>query len=194
MVCVNAADDALADYDIGDTHVYTMYICPPEVEFGTAAGVGDMGGYKSWYSDEFGSSPYVQMHEMGHNLMFFHSGEKEQGHLEYGDPTGVMGGMYVKDPQWGRMCFNAAKTFTTGWYADHHASITPEETGTYIGNLVDVNAASNGDIRVEDDVVVQVKGSGEKTLYFMLHRLEGITRDMKPDNQLLYATLSTIEL
>ena len=107
--CVNAADNVLSsNYDIGNTHTYIMYICPDVVDFGIAAGVADINGKKSWYKDTFGSFPYVQMHELGHNLAFFHSGD---GIEEYGDATGIMGGYYESELEWGRMCFNAAKTW-----------------------------------------------------------------------------------
>lgn len=107
--CVAAADYALSlKYDIGTSHTYVMYICPEVVDFGSVAGYGDINGSKSWYSDVLGSSTYVQMHEIGHNLGFFHSGI---GKIEYADPTGVMGGNYDKSEGWGRMCFNAAKTW-----------------------------------------------------------------------------------
>ena len=63
-VCVSAADDALLNYDVG-AHEYTMYICPEVVDFGVAVGVAEVNGYKSWFSDTYGSSPFVQMHEIG---------------------------------------------------------------------------------------------------------------------------------
>ena len=47
------------------------------------------------------------MHEIGHNLGFFHSGE---GNIDYGDPTDIMDGLYEASIEWGAMCFNAAKT------------------------------------------------------------------------------------
>ena len=106
-----------------------------------------------------------------HNLLFFHSSE---GNLEYGDPTGIMG------HDWGRMCFNAAKTFYAGWYSDRHVTVKPE-LGTYKGNLVDVNSAYLGRIKKQDKVVVRLQGTKEETLFFMLHRLEGITSDMEPE-------------
>ena len=63
-VCVSAADDAIENYDVG-AHEYTMYICPEAVDFGGAAGMAKVNGYKSsWFSDTYGSSPFVQMHEI----------------------------------------------------------------------------------------------------------------------------------
>ena len=85
-----------------------MYICPAVVDFGIAAGSAMVGGKISWYKDTLGSSPFVQMHEIGHNLLFFHSGE---GNELFGDPTCLMGAKYKEDLDWGRMCFNAVKTW-----------------------------------------------------------------------------------
>lgn len=85
-----------------------MYICPDVVDFGISASFSNTNGVKSWYKDTFGSSPFIQMHEIGHNLGFFHSGE---GNIDYGDPTDVMGGLYEENIEWGAMCFNAAKTW-----------------------------------------------------------------------------------
>lgn len=177
--CVTAADNAISlKYDVGTTHTYIMYICPEAVDFGTNAGGADVGGKKSWYSDTFGSSPFVQMHEIGHNLNFFHSGEGDQ---QYGDPSGVMGGRYETIPrEWGRMCLNAAKTWTAGWYSDQHFTVFPTRGG-YSGNIVDVNSIIEGRYESEDTVVVKVEDQGEDALYFMLHRLEGITSDIKDE-------------
>ncbi len=86
----------------------------------------------------------------------------------------------MESPDWGKMCFNAAKTFTTGWYSDHHGDVSPEEV-PYNGNLVDVNSATKGKITNRDDVVVRVQTPNNfDNLYFMLHRLEGITSEMFP--------------
>ncbi len=86
----------------------------------------------------------------------------------------------MESPDWGKMCFNAAKTFTTGWYSDHHSDVSPKES-PYNGNLVDVNSANQGKINNQDDVVVRVRTPNDfDNLYFMLHRLEGITGDMFP--------------
>ncbi len=107
--------------------------------------------------------------------MLFHSSE---GNLEYGDPTGFMGDAYEQRMTWGKICLNAAKTYQTGWYSNYHQDVDPTSTD-YIGSLVDVNSAYNGRIQEHDHVTVRISSPREKeTLYFMLHRLEGITSDM----------------
>jgi len=169
------------------THI--LCICPDVVDFGGYVGYGETGGTKTCYLDRHGSSPFVQMHELGHNLQFFHSGE---GNSEYGDPTGIMGGMYNSDIHWGKMCFNAAKTWQAGWYSDHHSTVTPTNE-SYIGNIVDVNSVALGGINANDDVVVKVQSADELSLYFMLHRLEGITSDMKEEYIDTYADKINIQ-
>ncbi len=112
-----------------------------------------------------------------HNLGFYHS---KLGIDEYGDPTGIMGNKFELDRKWGKMCFNAAKTYNAGWYSDHPAYVSPQ-LSPYNGNIVDVNAAVLGNIKDRDDVVVQVQTPNNvNNLYFMLNRLEGITSDMLP--------------
>ena len=107
--CVNAADSAItSSYDVGTSSTYIMYICPDVVDFGIDGGIGMIGGRKSWYPDTFGSSPFLQMHLIGYNLAFFPSGD---GYSVFHDPTCIMGNMYEPDLEWGRMCFNAAKTW-----------------------------------------------------------------------------------
>lgn len=59
LICVNSADDVLADMDIGDTHDFTMYICPESVYFNNNPAVSQIAGNKSWYLDKFGSYPFV---------------------------------------------------------------------------------------------------------------------------------------
>jgi len=179
LICVNSADDVLTDLDIGDTHDFTMYICPDSVDFTQNPAVSQLGGARSWYSNEFGSYPFVGMHMIGHNLFLFES--LESG-LTTGDPSCVMGrGFDREDRTFGKMCFNAAKTFNTGWYSDYHRMVNPVK-GYRVVDLVDINAVRNGEIRGDQYLIVKVPGvAGEAVLYFMLHRLEGLTKDMLPE-------------
>ena len=45
-----------------DEYTFMMVICPPTVNFGSAAGVAYVNGYESWFRDKYGSSPFVQFH------------------------------------------------------------------------------------------------------------------------------------
>ena len=70
--------------------------------------------YLSVYNDEWCNYASGQVHEVGHNLNFGHSGE---GSNKYADRTGMMGYSYSSD-EGPAMCFNAAKSWQSGWYAD----------------------------------------------------------------------------
>ncbi len=98
--------------------------------------------------------------------------------MEYGDPTDFMGGAFEHKKDWGRICLNTAKTYLMGWYSEYYVNIDPM-LDPYIGRLVNVNSVYRGDTKEDqDDLVVRIGSTGEKTLYFMLHRLEGITSHM----------------
>ena len=72
----------------------------------------------SWYYGTACTSTKVQMHEIGHNLGFGHSGVEGN---EYGDRVGVMGSMDSQD----RTCFNPHKNFFLPWYTDQNNSTDP---------------------------------------------------------------------
>ena len=63
---------------------------------------------------------YTQMHEIGHNLGFDHSGVEGD---DYGDRVGVMGSS--SGPTQDRMCFNPHKNFFLPWYTDQNNSTDP---------------------------------------------------------------------
>jgi len=105
------------------------------------------------------------LHELGHNLGHNHSGDNAGD--EYADKTGMMG---VGD---GNGCFNAAKSWYFGWYADRTKSITPASS-SWSGELVPVNDYLDGSIESDQQVVVQVTGVGETDLYLMFNRVEDV--------------------
>ena len=115
----------------------------------------------------FFSSPRPSK-EIGHNLNFAHSGKDNK---EYADPIALMGGVYRSQTTWGKMCFNAAKSYSTGWYPS--GNIVPESE-TFNGNISDLNSFREGSITTQN-VSLKVTGTGETPLYLMLHRAEGIT-------------------
>ncbi len=90
-----------------------------------------------------------------------------------------MGGAFERNENWGRVCLNAAKTYESGWYSKYSIQINPKH-GPYIGSVVDVNSAYQRNIQEQDIVVARIGRDEEDKdmLYFMLHRLEGITSDM----------------
>ena len=81
----------------------------------------------SVYSDTWCNSVSSQLHEVGHNLNFGHASE---GTAEYGDQSGMMGNSYSQHDT-PVMCFNAAKSWQSGWFADKSLTIYPnDDAGT----------------------------------------------------------------
>ncbi|KAL3799013.1 hypothetical protein HJC23_005152 [Cyclotella cryptica] len=102
---------------------YVMYCLPPGTfaAGGTSSKVG-YAYYNSWlsvFNDDWCSSVSLQMHEIGHSLNLGHSNE---GGVTYEDGSGIMGASY-KSSDRPRMCFNAAKSWQTGWYKDKELTI-----------------------------------------------------------------------
>lgn len=106
-----------------------------------------------------------------------------------------MGGMYFENLSWGRVCFNSAKTYATGWYSEFQSSVNPERD-FYAGTLVDLNSFSLGNFNDEDDVVLRIgtleTSTHDTSLYLMLHRLEGFTSDMMSQYYLSHANRVSI--
>eukprot|EP00546_Thalassionema_frauenfeldii_P009624 CAMPEP_0178912114 /NCGR_PEP_ID=MMETSP0786-20121207/10078_1 /TAXON_ID=186022 /ORGANISM="Thalassionema frauenfeldii, Strain CCMP 1798" /LENGTH=568 /DNA_ID=CAMNT_0020584651 /DNA_START=624 /DNA_END=2327 /DNA_ORIENTATION=+ len=75
--------------------------------------------WMSVYQDVYYKQVGVQMHEIGHNFGFAHSGGLDG--QTYTDHTGLMGNPLYSDDV-GRMCWNAAKTWQVGWYDDRKAT------------------------------------------------------------------------
>eukprot|EP00984_Skeletonema_dohrnii_P001833 scaffold607_cov146-Skeletonema_dohrnii-CCMP3373.AAC.1 len=100
---------------------YWMYCLPPGTS-GSWIAYAYINSYISVYNNQWCNYPSGQMHEIGHNLGYAHSGESQT----YDDQSGMMGYSYSQDdgPE---MCFNAAKSWQTGWYGE---SGTQEEDKT----------------------------------------------------------------
>ena len=67
---------------------HIMYVLPQNVNFNGAAAYAYIGNYKSVYWNTYASRLTVLMHETGHNLRMYHSGEDT---LPYADHTCSMG-------------------------------------------------------------------------------------------------------
>ena len=76
-----------------------------------------------------------QVHELGHNFGFSHSGTETD---PYSDPTCYMGYSWTGEK---KMCFNAAKTWHTGWYEDYHVRYDAryDETAPALIELVGID-------------------------------------------------------
>jgi len=96
-----------------------------------------IGRWDSYYNDDWCQSVTSQMHEVGHNIGLDHSGEYFGKDLdqEYGDQTDAMGYSYKEDDT--AICFNPAKNWQLGWYADKQieldvdTDISEEVTSSY---------------------------------------------------------------
>jgi len=166
----NDAEQLVTDFmnNIGiawNTYDFTSYVFPESVNFGGNGGLAYIDYYLSMFWNSQIMYKYMILHELGHNLGHNHSGDNAGG--EYADETGMMGVGHANG------CFNAAKSWYFGWYADRAKSITPASS-SWSGELVPVNDYLNGSIQSDQQVVVQVTGVGETDLYLMFNRVEGV--------------------
>ncbi len=80
----------------------------------------------------------------------------------------------------GQKCFNAAKTYYLGWYAENHGDVSPTQN-SFDGSLVGVNDAVNGEIS-DQYVTIRILDSGATDLYLMYNRVEGVNKFLE-DNR-----------
>mmetsp|Transcript_31023 Transcript_31023/g.65438 ORF Transcript_31023/g.65438 Transcript_31023/m.65438 type:complete len:898 (+) Transcript_31023:360-3053(+) len=125
---------------------HVMYCLPSGAMGGIAYAYVD--SWNSVYSDEWCTYVSAQMHEIGHNLNFAHSNEAGT----YGDQTGMMGLSYPASDT--SMCFNGAKSWQAGWYADKEVTVDSAVTTCFSGDLhgiVDYPTATTVLVKVRDD-------------------------------------------
>jgi hypothetical protein len=91
---------------------HVMHCLPPNTMNGIA--YANLPGWRSVYSDQWCTYLSAQIHEIGHNLGFHHSGE---GSAEYADQSGMMGYSYSQDDG-PKMCFNGAKSWQVSTASD----------------------------------------------------------------------------
>ncbi|KAL3760779.1 hypothetical protein ACHAWU_007845 [Discostella pseudostelligera] len=103
---------------------HIMYCLPS----GTMKGIAYayINSWNSVYSNEWCNYVSGQMHEIGHNLGYAHSNE---GGQSYADQTGMMGYSYGLDDG-PTMCFNAAKSWQTQWYASKSTTVDPSASSS----------------------------------------------------------------
>lgn len=106
-------------YSLSLSHLLLLD-CLPNNTFGGIA-YAFMNSWMSVYKDSWCNYVSAQLHEVGHNLNFGHAGEGSQ---EYGDQSGMMGFSYSQNDT-PVMCFNAAKSWQAGWFADKSVTIDP---------------------------------------------------------------------
>lgn len=152
-----------------------MIIMQPTVNLTGAAAYAWINHWLSVYKDTYSSQVMVQMHELGHNLGMYHSG---QGTATYLDHSCMIG-----NPQYAVeapiQCFNGAKSWFLGWYTDHHLTITPTN---YSWNL----SVAGIDDYVQGQtqqgvhyVIVKIDNPTSTTdLYIMYNKKEGVNTGM----------------
>uniref|UniRef100_A0A7S1B5D5 Peptidase M11 gametolysin domain-containing protein n=1 Tax=Corethron hystrix TaxID=216773 RepID=A0A7S1B5D5_9STRA len=130
---------------------------------------GYVPGTLTVYNDEWCGRVSAQMHEVGHNLGFDHSGTVRG---EYDDTSGMMGYSWRNSDT--RMCFNAPKSWSLGWYNDRHAVIDPLKTG-WTGNIVGITdyRRSNG-----WRVLLKIVGA-DKDIFVSFNRVSSFNMDTK---------------
>ena len=105
-----------------------------------------------------------------------------EGTTEYADTSGFMGYSYAEDDG-PKMCFNAAKSWQLGWYADKAFTVDPSVTSSWDGTLVgisDYNDAGN------NHVLVKLETGAALDYYMNFNRATGINSGTKEgENQVL---------
>ena len=153
-----ALEDLFKTSDMSEIYDHILLCLPPTNE--SWVGYADIGGIYSVFNDKSCLYPSALVHEFAHNLKLRHSGE---GDNVYGDQSGYMGSSYFVDdgPLGAKMCFNPAKSWELGWYADKSVQVYPLSEA-WKGHLVGV---SNYDESMEDSVILELAGLSTK--YFI---------------------------
>ena len=114
------------------------------------------------------------------------------------DPICSMGSEESPTIDWGKQCFNAAKSYYSGWYST--LEIDPRTT-SHNGKLIGVNDYVN-DLQTDEHVVVKIKETGTLDIgvpnigrpahFVMFHVKEGIVDDMLSEHINQYANKVTV--
>lgn len=143
---------------------HVMLCLPPITGFGGIA-YAYINSWLSVYKDNWCNYPSAQLHEIGHNIGLAHSGEGTQ---QYADQSGMMGYSYSSD-EGPKMCFNNAKNWQLGWYADKRTIATPLVTA-WSGDLVGI---SDYGAATTQSVILKVEGD-DIDYYVGFNRQAGI--------------------
>lgn len=130
--------------DPGSIFDLVLFCMPPGVEDNGWLAYAYINRWDSYYNGEWCQAVSSQMHEVGHNIGLEHSGEYVGSNSvqEYGDQTDMMGFSYANDDA-PAMCFNPAKSWNLGWYADKQieldarTDISTEPTSFILNGVVD---------------------------------------------------------
>mmetsp|Transcript_22689 Transcript_22689/g.47797 ORF Transcript_22689/g.47797 Transcript_22689/m.47797 type:complete len:760 (-) Transcript_22689:153-2432(-) len=146
---------------------YFMYCLPPNTLNGVAYAF--INSWQSVYNDFWCNRPSAQMHEIGHNFGFGHSGEN----AEYDDQSGMMGFSY-DDDEGPRMCFNAAKSWQTGWFSSKSVTMNIGGDGPTDNCLItDLTGQSEYDAQLSQTILVKMNRDGDD-LFLQYNKATGI--------------------
>ena len=122
--------------------------------------------FMSIYSDEWCSSVSAGMHEIGHTLALQHAGEN----AEYDDETGQMG-FSAKTELGPIKCFNPAKSWQLGWYAEQSKRINPFIDAPFSTIMTGITRDINDDDKTKN-VLIQIP-NGETNIYIGYNLADG---------------------
>ena len=155
---------------------YIIYCLPPGTFKKGKIAYAYMNSWLSVFNDEWCTSASLLMHELGHSMNFGHSnGGQEPGPPgyqlgAYGDESGKMGYAYPnkKGP---RSCFNAAKSYQTGWYKDKSITIN------FSGNIPCFDGVLHGiaDYPIANTVLLKVQTT-DSDYYINYNAKKGINQ------------------
>jgi len=162
-------NEALGNAGIGQgSYNHVMACLPPDTLSGGSSN-WIAWAYVNWYLSAYKgmwcSYPSSQMHEIGHNINFAHSGV---GSNEYADGSCMLGYSYSSD-EGPVMCFAAPKYYQLGWLSDRHVDIS--NGGSWSGKMYGISTyLSSGS---SDATVVRIDASPD--LYVSYNLATGIS-------------------
>jgi len=146
---------------------YVLYCLPPGSGIpGAGIAYAYINSWLSVFNDDWSKSVTLQMHELGHSMNFGHSNE---GGVSYEDYSGIMGASYPNSDN-PLTCFNAAKSWQTGWYRDKGVTINSSgKTACFAGILHGV-----ADYPVAGTVLLRVQNGSDNDYYINFNSKKGI--------------------
>eukprot|EP00536_Pseudo-nitzschia_multiseries_P003495 jgi/Psemu1/7912/gm1.7912_g len=135
--------------------------------------------FLSIYNDEWCTSLSAGMHEVGHNLGLNHAGENMNGiFAQYEDETGMMG--YSGRRKDGPLkCFNPAKSWQLGWYAEQSRRINPLLDAPLNTVLTGITRDVN-DHDKSKNILIQIP-NGSKSIYVGYNQAVGYNVETETD-------------
>lgn len=155
-----------------------MYVLPNDdcVNFSGGEAWGQIGGRITWVQSKSQAFPIVQVHEVGHNIGFQHSGTPG---ISYADGTDYMSNKAVWDKEGNKMCFNGAKLWYSNWYPNDNQAIraTTNDQTFKIVPLADVRKNR----RISGGKLVVSVRSSTTHLYVWFNRAKQVNSGVKED-------------